>query len=105
VIDPPETIRKRIIDSALTQDEKKAALENYPLSLPEQFRLFMTVGQKFTQQGSPRVKFYDDVLERADEASSLLYSGPVRLTVASAISQCSSGSSDPPTEEIAGWCV
>lgn len=67
-------IRKRITDSTLTQDEKNAALKNYPSSLPEQFRLFMTVGQKFTEQGPPRLKFYDDVLERADEASSLLYS-------------------------------
>jgi len=33
------------------------------------------------------VKFYDDVIQRADEASILWYPGPVRLTVPSAVSQ------------------
>ena len=65
----------------------------------------MTVGQRFTEQGSPRVKFYDDVIERADEASFLLYPEPVRLTVASAVSQWSSGSSHSPTAEITRYYV
>jgi len=80
VIDKPGTIQKRITDSTLTQGEKKAALTNFPLSFPEKFRLLMTVGQQFTEQGSPHVKFYDEVIERADEASFLLYPGPVRLS-------------------------
>ncbi len=56
----PESILKQIIGSpGLTPDEKNTALENYPTSLPERFWLLMTVGQSFTEQGPPRVKFYE----------------------------------------------
>jgi len=87
VISKPESyIRQRIAESLdLTEEEKSAALQNYPKSLAGQFRLLMTVGQKFSAQGSLRTKFYADVMERADEASSRLYVASTLLTVKLAI--------------------
>ncbi|KAF8326793.1 uncharacterized protein EI90DRAFT_3069045 [Cantharellus anzutake] len=60
---------KSIIDSSseLSKAQKSAALSDYPKSLAGQFRLFMTVGQRFGQQAPLRVQFYNDVLVRADE--------------------------------------
>ncbi|KAF8328569.1 uncharacterized protein EI90DRAFT_3064614 [Cantharellus anzutake] len=40
---------------------------HYPKSLARQFRLFMTVGQRFGQQAPLRVQFYKGVLVRAEE--------------------------------------
>ncbi|KAF8326117.1 uncharacterized protein EI90DRAFT_3128266 [Cantharellus anzutake] len=53
----------------LSSAEKSAALMRYPKSLAGQFRLFMTVGQRFGQQAPLRVQFYEEVLVRAEEAS------------------------------------
>jgi hypothetical protein len=33
--------------------------KDYPSTLQEQFRLFMTVGQTFSKQGDLRIEFYD----------------------------------------------
>ena len=80
ISDPESCIRWRIAESPdLTDEEKKAALENYPESLAGQFRLLMTVGQKFSTQGPLRAKFYADVMERAEEASALLYVASILL--------------------------
>ena len=79
--DPQSDIRNRISEcTELDEDEKMAALQNYPGSLPAQFRLFMTVGQRFEKQGPLRIDFFKRVLKGADEASLLLYAAPISLT-------------------------
>ncbi|KAF8313034.1 uncharacterized protein EI90DRAFT_3092493, partial [Cantharellus anzutake] len=40
---------------------------DYPKSLAGQFRLFMTLGQRFGHQAPLRVQFYEEVLARAEE--------------------------------------
>ncbi|KAF8497011.1 hypothetical protein BU17DRAFT_72417 [Hysterangium stoloniferum] len=51
VIDDPQFIQQQISDSPdIARTEKEVALQNYPKSLPEQFRDFMTVGQTFAKQ-------------------------------------------------------
>jgi hypothetical protein len=61
--DPQTRIRNAISEpSSLTALEKKDALQNYPGSLPGQFRLFMTVGQQFRKQGELRIMLYRRVL-------------------------------------------
>lgn len=68
--DPPNRILKAILESPdLTAEETTTARMDYPDNLPGQFRLFMTIGQKFSTQGDLRINFYDNVLKRADEAS------------------------------------
>jgi hypothetical protein len=87
VISEPEScIRRRIAESpVLTDQEKTAALKDYPESFAGQFRLLMTVGQKFLAQGPLRTKFYADVMERAEEASSLLYVASILLKITLAV--------------------
>ncbi|KAF8523256.1 hypothetical protein BU17DRAFT_85925 [Hysterangium stoloniferum] len=61
VIDDPQFIQQQISDSPdIERTEKEVALQNYPKSLPEQFRDFMTVGQTFDKQGPLRINFYAD---------------------------------------------
>ena len=86
ISDPESCIRRRIAESPdLTDEERNAALEDCPESLAGQFRLLMTVGQKFSAQGPLRTKFYADVMERAEEASSLLSVPSIVLKVTLAI--------------------
>jgi len=42
-------------------------------SLPSIFRLLMTTGQTFSDQGPKRIQFYDEVLILADEVLILLF--------------------------------
>ncbi|KAF8512030.1 hypothetical protein BU17DRAFT_69392 [Hysterangium stoloniferum] len=61
VIDDPQFIQQQISDSPdIARTEKEVALQNYPKSLPEQFRDFMTVGQTFGKQAPLHVNFYAD---------------------------------------------
>ncbi|KAF8514093.1 hypothetical protein BU17DRAFT_94784 [Hysterangium stoloniferum] len=61
VIDDPQFIQQQISDSPdIAPTEKEVALQNYPKSLPEQFRDFMTVGQMFDKQAPLRIIFYAD---------------------------------------------
>ncbi|KAF8328923.1 uncharacterized protein EI90DRAFT_3155623 [Cantharellus anzutake] len=70
VIGPRNSIKSIIASSSKPSSaEKSAALMRYPKSLAGQFRLFMTVGQRFGQQAPLRVQFYEEVLVRAEEAS------------------------------------
>ncbi|KAF8325609.1 uncharacterized protein EI90DRAFT_3072219 [Cantharellus anzutake] len=80
-----DDLKSRIKSSKLSDAEKTATLKNYPESLAEQFRLFMTVGQQFDEQGPLRVQFYKDVLNRANKASRLFYVAAMTLTVEAAI--------------------
>lgn len=83
--DPKAGILERIQGCAdLSDADKAAALRDYPDSLSGQFRLFMTVGQKFERQGPLRIKFYDSVLREANEAS-LLYNAATVLFTATAV--------------------
>lgn len=70
--DPKAGILERIRGCAeLSDAEKAAALRECPDSLSGQFRLLMTVGQKFEEQGPLRIQFYKSVLREANEASFL----------------------------------
>jgi hypothetical protein len=49
-------------------DDKIAAIGvSSNANLATKFRLLMTSGQTFSQQGAARMRFYDDVLELADK--------------------------------------
>jgi hypothetical protein len=81
VKDPPRHIRNAIKESPnLGEDERAAALNDYPTTLQKQFRLFMTVGQTFSKQGNLRINFYRSVVERADEVGFRWYSSAPMLT-------------------------
>jgi hypothetical protein len=55
----------------LAINEQEAALKEYAgcSTLPQKFRFFMSVGQKFKTQGELRRNFYSRVLARADRVS------------------------------------
>jgi hypothetical protein len=75
VKDPQHQIRNAIKELPnLRKDEKEAALNDYPVTLQQQFRLFMTVGQTFSKQGDLRINFYHRVIVRADEVGFRWYS-------------------------------
>jgi hypothetical protein len=81
VENPERQIRNAIKESPnLREDEKTAALNDYPITLQKQFRLFMTVGQTFSKQGDLRINFYDRVIERANEVGFRWYSSAPMLT-------------------------
>jgi hypothetical protein len=64
----------------LGDQEKAAAQQNYPSTIQEQFRLFMTVGQTFSKQSDLRIEFYDRVVERANEVGFPYCSSAAMLT-------------------------
>jgi hypothetical protein len=75
VEDPQRQIRDAIMESPNLRDEEKTAVrQHYPNTLQGQYRLFMTVGQTFSKQGDLRIKFYDRVIERANEVGFWRYS-------------------------------
>jgi hypothetical protein len=89
VEDPQRQIRNAIKESPnLTEDEKAAALNDYPIALQQQFRLFMTVGQTFSKQGDLRISFYDSVIDRANEVGFRWYSSAPMLTAMYSYTGC-----------------
>ena len=81
VQDPQRQILKALKElPSLGEDEKAAALKDYPITLQKQFRLFMTVGQTFSKQGYLRINFYDRVIKRANEVGFRWYSSAPTLT-------------------------
>ena len=80
--DPQAQIHDAISElPTLTEVEKADALQDYPDTLPGQFRLFMTIGQKFSNQGELRIDFYDRVLRRAKDVGTHLHPTATKLTV------------------------
>ena len=66
-----------VLDYLRNIDERMAGIElraneEQPNSNEAKFRLLMTAGQTFSQQGQPRREFYDQVLRIADEVLSLI---------------------------------
>jgi hypothetical protein len=81
IADPERHILKAAMESPnLTDDEKVLVRQQYPRTLPEQFRLFMTLGQAFSKQGVLRIGFYDKVVERANDVGFCSYSYATMLT-------------------------
>jgi hypothetical protein len=79
--DPQTQIRDKISNlPSLTEKTKADALRDYPNTIPEQFRLYMTIGQKYSEQGELRIQFYDEVIQRADYVGSRLYPSTAKLT-------------------------
>lgn len=67
-VNDPQRMKSAIMALPSLSDSEREAIQcDYPSTIQEQFHLFMTVGQRFSEQGSLRVKFYHSVVQRANE--------------------------------------